>query len=403
MSGVQFANLILPFVYLPYVARVLGIENFGIADYALSFSVYFNSLVSYGFDYSASKAISQASNNEDRNNIFNKVINTKLFLFIVFGAIYFFLVQVVPSFKAESKVFHLAFIGCTASLLSPWFFLQGVERIKLIAKINFVVKLLATGIVFLLIKKPEDYPMLVIVNTLPQLVLSIFIMYWIVATYKFKLKRASLKSIIRALKKNFYIFGNEFSTLVLVNSILLVMGFVVSKKELGAYTSAYRIISSMQLLLVAPFVKSGLPFFSKLYSNSRQMFYRDLKKVGSIYCITVFLCCTLVFVFSKEIVFILFGKSYFQAYYILRIMCYTPFFLSISAVYGWIGIHILGAENRLFLTTTSIGTLGILGAILFRNHLNVSHFAFIRISTELCISLMVSLIFFNLAKRRKKQ
>ena len=51
-------NIILPLVTLPYVVRVLGLDVFGRISFAVAFVMFFQILVSFGFDLSATKAIS---------------------------------------------------------------------------------------------------------------------------------------------------------------------------------------------------------------------------------------------------------------------------------------------------------------------------------------------------------
>ena len=50
LTFIELLNKLIPFLVLPYMIRIIGIENFGLLMFALAIVQYFKSITDYGFD-----------------------------------------------------------------------------------------------------------------------------------------------------------------------------------------------------------------------------------------------------------------------------------------------------------------------------------------------------------------
>ena len=59
LSLLQVANYVFPLITLPYLTKVVGVENFGRIAFAQAVIVWFQAIVDYGFIYSSVRDIAR--------------------------------------------------------------------------------------------------------------------------------------------------------------------------------------------------------------------------------------------------------------------------------------------------------------------------------------------------------
>ena len=92
----QGANYIFPLLTVPYLFRTLGVETFGLVNFATAFTQYFLIFTDFGFDLSATKYIAANRDNEHkRNSYFVNVLLSKFFLFFTGFIILLVIVAVI--------------------------------------------------------------------------------------------------------------------------------------------------------------------------------------------------------------------------------------------------------------------------------------------------------------------
>ncbi|MBO7635291.1 MAG: oligosaccharide flippase family protein, partial [Paludibacteraceae bacterium] len=57
LSLLQIANYLIPIIVIPFIVRSLGVETVGKVSYAQNIIQYFTILITFGFDYSATRQI----------------------------------------------------------------------------------------------------------------------------------------------------------------------------------------------------------------------------------------------------------------------------------------------------------------------------------------------------------
>ena len=86
LYALQGLNYLIPAAMLPYLVRVLGIEQYGLISFAQSIAQYFIIATDYGFNLSATRAIAQnRQDKEEVARVFWITISIKMFLLVIGG------------------------------------------------------------------------------------------------------------------------------------------------------------------------------------------------------------------------------------------------------------------------------------------------------------------------------
>uniref|UniRef100_UPI003A95A824 oligosaccharide flippase family protein n=1 Tax=Comamonas kerstersii TaxID=225992 RepID=UPI003A95A824 len=157
LAVVQASNYILPLVSVPYLARILGVENFGKVIFAQAFMMYFILLVEYGFSWSGTRKVAASRN--DRRQLGKIFINVfcSQWLLVIFSAFTCSgLVFLFDNLRVDAHFYALAFLSVFGSALFPLWFLQGIEKMRMAAFFQFFGKFFGLILLFLVVKNSSD-------------------------------------------------------------------------------------------------------------------------------------------------------------------------------------------------------------------------------------------------------
>jgi len=207
LSVLKALNMFLPLFTLPYLVRVLGAENFGLVSFSLSIIMYFNILVSFGFELSATREISMNRDNLEKvSKIFSTVMLIKILLFIFSYIILTLLLIFVDTLSEHITLYYVTFGFVLGNLLFPTWFFQGMERMKYITYINFVSRVLFTILIFVLVKESDDYIYVPLLNTLGTVFGGLYSLWLVFSLYKINLILPTKEEFFLHLKDSYAFF-----------------------------------------------------------------------------------------------------------------------------------------------------------------------------------------------------
>jgi len=153
----QGLNYILPLITLPYVSRVLGVEQFGVLGFATSVFLYLGLLTDWGFAWSANQRVAANRGNPARlNEIFWDTIFAKLILSLLsFAALAVLLVTFEPA-QQHSALFLFCGVQLLGNVLTADWFLQGLEQMSRFVLAGTIGRIAPIPFVFLLVHSPDD-------------------------------------------------------------------------------------------------------------------------------------------------------------------------------------------------------------------------------------------------------
>lgn len=129
LSFLQLANMILPLITLPYLVKVLGVNNYGIYVFAYSVSNYFATIIDYGFKLTGTRDV--ALNRKDPkvlSAIISKILYSKALLAIVSLLILSTTIPLFDKYNESYLVFYFSFLVVLFTSFFPDWFFQGIEK-----------------------------------------------------------------------------------------------------------------------------------------------------------------------------------------------------------------------------------------------------------------------------------
>ncbi len=243
-------NFFFPLVLIPYLTRVLGVEGYGV--YAFTFAVlnYLLLLSKYGFDLSATKQVAIIRDDKNKlEQLFSAVLGARLFLVVIALVIIVVLTLFIPKFQKIDTVLYSGMGVFIGNALIPIWFFQGMEKMKFMTIINFVVRAVSTGLIFVFVKSPTDLALAFQFHSIGFIlggVLSLFLAY---RYFKMRFVFPGLKSVKHQLQDGWQLFVSIIGINFYRESNVIILGFLTSNTFVGYYAASEKVIKAIQSLL----------------------------------------------------------------------------------------------------------------------------------------------------------
>ena len=365
----QGVNCLIPVLVIPFIVRVLVVEVFGKVSFAQSVVQYFTILVTYGFDYSATKEI--ASHREERNrtaSIFWGVISAKFTLFILACFAFFLLSIGYGRIREDYLLYGSLFAVNIGYVLFPTWFFQGIENMRVVALINFIIKLIGTGLPVFLVAAPEDY---LIYAAMPSIAYALMgVIAFIYAIRKYDIVKPSSDKIRiernNQMKKGFPVFLNTLFAALYTVANLTILGLLTDDYEVGIYSGAYKIIGAIMMVTSMPLHMSIFPSVTRRMEHSATEGWRYFKRV--MFYVFLFAVVVSLFVYftSPLMVIVLLGEKFIDSIFLLRLLSVIPALVILASMFTVQGLYGLGFEKYAPWVGLSVGIFCIILA-LYRN------------------------------------
>ncbi len=388
LSLLRGANYLLPLITLPYLLRVLGPEKYGIVVFAQAFIQYFVIFTDFGFDLSATREISIHRENKQRvNQIFTAVMLIKSVLMGISLGLLLLLISSFSKFSTYQIIYLYAFGIVAGNVMFPVWFFQGMERMKYITMLNITAKLIFTILIFVVIRRADDFLFVPLVNSLGFIIAGIIALWIIFRQFGVRLTRISTRVLLYHLKDSFHFFVSRFSLSLYTITNTFVLGIFTNDTLVGYYGAADKIIKALESLL-HPAAQAFYPYMSK--QRDIPLFKRVYKWVAG-----ASLLVFLIILFQGDtITRLIGGNQYQETIFILKLFAaeipivYMSTFLGLPllAALGyktWFNYSVISASliHILFVGILS----GIFYSIQFEPHLYVTLLVITTIFTEFLI------------------
>lgn len=305
----QAINILLPFVTVPYVTRVFGAEQYGVFSIALNWMSYFQLIIQYGFDLSATKKVVEAKNTDEYNKLVSAVVAARLLLVVLCLAISFGLALVGAAAGEQLACMTMLFsmlIGIALQL--NWFF-QGLQDMRVITIAAAIARLLSVALIFLLINSKEQLVLYSLLYSITFLLSGLITHIFAWRKYSVRIHIASFGSIMRELRDGMPIFLSSAAGNIISSVGVTVLGVSCSPAVVGAYAAVLK-IPQVANLMFTPISQALYPRVNEERLKSNSAAVKLVIKIGIPITAIFFMGLSLMVVFRAPLVTLLFGEEY---------------------------------------------------------------------------------------------
>lgn len=338
----QMFSLLVSFFVGAWLARYLGPENYGIVNYVVAFVSMFGFIAHLGVYSVLLRDLIEGKEKD------NELMGSSFFILFA-GSILAFLTSIISSFIFEDSALIRSLIilySCTF-LFSPFsiittFFQSRIEakrnvRISIfLATISSVLKLLiilsGKGIIYLIGIFVLESLLLAILNVFVYKRSGFKLSSWKI---NFKLSRGILFS------SSFLMLASAASYIFTRIDQVIIKSFL-GEVAVGIYSAALKLVE-IWYFIPGIICTSLLAAVINAKNNNYELYRSRLKKLYILLGSISFLIAVFLTIFSRQLILFLFGSSYYESIFILKIYAWAGVGLFLSTgLYQ----HLL-ADNKL--------------------------------------------------------
>lgn len=326
LTFIELLNKLIPFLVLPYMIRIIGIENFGLLMFALAIVQYFKSITDYGFDLYSTREISKISDNINLvSKIFFTTIIIKIIISLILFVIFIILIESFEFFYKDRFIYYSTYFMVFGYTLLPLWLFQGMQQLKSLTYITFITRSIFVLLLIVFVTKETDYYLIPVFES--GVIIIAGILSFIIAVKKFKLILyiPNRYDIRKQLKESFNIFILDFIPNLYNAFTIFLLGLLTNNTLVGYYSIVYKISAATTMVInilrniIFPYLNKNFNYFKKV-----ELF---LISIGLILTILLIL-------FNGLLIKIFVGNSNTEISILLYIISISPLLISLSATYG---------------------------------------------------------------------
>lgn len=346
----QIFTFIVPLITIPYISRVLGVNNIGIYSYSYSIVYYFMLITLLGINNHGLRNVSRVSDDKDKRSFeFWSIYLLQFTIGILMIVIYN--LCVILFIKENKTIFFIQnmFLG-SAILDINWYFF-GRERFKLTISRNVIIKLLSLVLVFLLVKKARDLWIYTIIMSGSTLISQSYL--WLFIRKDVVFKKISVRDVISNLKPCLLLFIPVIAYSIYKVMDKTMLGALSGTIALGYYENAEKVIN-IPISLITALGTVILPHMSK--NNSKESIINNMTKT---FKLTFFIIVPMlfgIFVVSEDFCTVFFGVDFLNSSIIMKLLAPTVLFTSIANIIRT-NFLIPQKRDKVYVISTVIGAI----------------------------------------------
>ena len=342
-------NFIFPLITFPYVSRILMPSGTGKVSFAVSLISYFTMLSQLGMPTYGIRTCSKIRNNRKQlTRTAHELLCINLIMCVVSYTLPALALIFVPSLKEDRQLYIIvSFTILLTSIGMEWLY-KALEQYRYIAVRSIVFKFIALGAMFLLVHEQSDYVIYGFISIFAASASNIF--NFINVRKYIDLKPVGNYHIKRHFKPLAIFFAMACATTIYTHMDTLMLGFMLSKADVGYYNAAVR-IKSLLLSIVTSLGAVLLPRSSYLIQTKQWSKFRTVSKKALSFVFILSSALMLYFILYARYGIMLLSGGYYESSIVpMKIIMPTLLFIGVTNITGIQIMVPLGREKSVLLS-----------------------------------------------------
>lgn len=356
---VTVGGYFIPLATVPYLARVLGVEPFGVLGVATGLIAYAILVSDWGFALSATQMVARNQGNPRAlRRIFWATLWAKAMLGVFATGTLLVLVLTLPTLRANLVIVAAMLTQLLGSILTVSWFLQGLERMVALAFSSFLIRLATLPATFLLVHGPGDLLIAAFIPGLAMIGVGIASLILSVRAVPLWPMRPPTRAMLHTIREGTTIFITMAAISLYTQANVIAVGLMAGDAQAGLFHGADRIKKALQGLM-GPIGNAAYPRINALLATepAKAKRFMLLLLVGQgIAAVGIFGGTLLL---APLIIKIALGKAFLDAVPTLRWLAAIPLLVGFSNVFGINMLLPFGAKKTVSHITIAAGVLNL--------------------------------------------
>lgn len=281
----QGLTRIISFFYVIFLAKTLGVSEFGLYTLALAYFSIISSVADFGFNRFLTREV--AKDRSQASKLLWNIIILRLTLTSILFALFAVILYTFDPDKMRVSLILLATLAILPQAIALTFdaIFVAIQKLQISAFSLFVSSLVIAVAGFVLVGKGFGTMGAVNALILGQVVYAVILLIFLYKHEKFVISEINLKLIKDAIKGSlpYGLLGILGLLYFRIDTILL--SYIKGSFETGIYGAAYKFLESV-IFIPSAFSLALFPILSRLHESNikdaRKLYFKSLKVMGTL-------------------------------------------------------------------------------------------------------------------------
>lgn len=353
MTGAKF---ILPLIITACLTRRLGPVSYGVISYLTPVMNCFILLFDFGFNFSATKKISQ---NRQDIKLINKTIaavyTAKIILAAVGLVILLIMIPCINILKENIVITLFYYIATAVQIFVPDFLYRGIEKMEALTTRYILAKLITAVLIFFVVRGEQQLLLIPLFYLLGTGAAAVYTNWHMRRKLGYTVSLSGIRDAVLELKDSSIYFVSTFAGTALTGANAFVMGIVnMPLAQIAYWGVAFQVIQAAQSMYD--------PITTSIYPHvAAKKEHRFVLRIMGFLLPAVLLGCVLLYRLSDLAVIIIAGSEYLEAAAVLRYLMPLLLFSFIAQMLGFPFLGAVGRQKQVMITIVISAVFHLLG------------------------------------------